>query len=201
MGKVEENKKKKKDAIVNSAFSLFINNGINDTSIADIMKKAELAKGTFYLYFKDKYEVRDYLIRRKATQVFERAIEDLEASDIEEFDDKIIFIIDNVLDQLDGNKILLKFIFKNLSWGLFRHSMEHVQVYDSEGQIDIFGKFNELTDGKIRNVEMLLFLIVELVSSTAYSVILYKQPVELPELKEELYPVIRQMIHLYTIND
>ncbi|MBE5923371.1 MAG: TetR/AcrR family transcriptional regulator [Lachnospiraceae bacterium] len=201
MGKVEENKKKKKDAIVNSAFSLFINNGINDTSIADIMKKAELAKGTFYLYFKDKYEVRDYLIRRKATQVFERAIEDLEASDIEEFDDKIIFIIDNVLDQLDDNKILLKFIFKNLSWGLFRHSMEHVQVYDSDGQIDIIGKFNELTDGKIRNVEMLLFLIVELVSSTAYSVILFKQPVELPELKKELYPVIRQMIQSYTIVD
>lgn len=201
MGKVEENKKKKKDAIVNSAFSLFINNGINDTSIADIMKKAELAKGTFYLYFKDKYEVRDYLVRRKATQVFEKAIEALEEKDVKEFDDKIIFIIDNVLDQLDENKILLKFIFKNLSWGLFRHSMEHVQVYDSEGQIDIIGKFNELTDGKIRNVQMLLFLIVELVSSTAYSVILFRQPVELPELKKELYPVIRQMIQSYTIVD
>ena len=55
MGKLEDNKKRKKDAIVNSAFALFIQNGINDTSIADIMKKADLAKGKFYLFFNDKY--------------------------------------------------------------------------------------------------------------------------------------------------
>ncbi len=80
MGKVEENKRIKKDAIVNSAFTLFIQKGINDTSIADIMKQAELAKGTFYLYFKDKFEVRDYLVRKKAAQIFENARQELEQS-------------------------------------------------------------------------------------------------------------------------
>lgn len=37
-----------------AAFALFTQKGINDTSISDIAKKANMAKGTFYLYFKDK---------------------------------------------------------------------------------------------------------------------------------------------------
>ena len=197
MGKVEENKKKKKDAIVNSAFTLFIDHGIKDTSIADIMKKAELAKGTFYLYFKDKYEVRDYLVRKKAAQLFENSIDLLKESDITEFDDKIIFIVDNILDQLNDNKILLKFISKNLSWGILRHSIENMAINDGETAADYIEQLAESSDKKIRNLEMLVFMIAELVNSTAHSVILYQQPVELPELKKELYPLIITMIHSF----
>ena len=197
MGKVEENKKKKKDAIVNSAFTLFIDHGIKDTSVADIMKKAELAKGTFYLYFKDKYEVRDYLVRKKAALIFENAINALEKSDVTEFDDKIIFIVDNILDQLNNNKIMLKFIFKNLSWGILRHSIENISVNDGESVADYIEMLAKSSGKKIRNLEMLVFMIIELVNSTAHSVILYQQPVELPELKKELYPLIITMIHSF----
>ena len=197
MGKVEENKRKKKDAIVNSAFALFIDHGIKDTSIADIMKKAELAKGTFYLYFKDKYEVRDYLVRKKAAQLFENAIVALKENNITEFDDKIIFIVDNLLDQLNNNKILLKFISKNLSWGILRHSIENTTVNEGESVADYIEQLAKSSGRHIRNLEMMVFMIAELVNSTAHSVILYKQPVELSELKKELYPLIINMVHSF----
>ena len=197
MGKVEENKRKKKDAIVNSAFALFIDHGIKDTSIADIMKKAELAKGTFYLYFKDKYEVRDYLVRKKAAQLFENAIVTLKENNITEFDDKIIFIVDNLLDQLNNNKILLKFISKNLSWGILRHSIENTTVNEGESVADYIEQLAKSSGRHIRNLEMMVFMIAELVNSTAHSVILYKQPVELSELKKELYPLIINMVHSF----
>ena len=197
MGKVEENKKKKKDAIVNSAFTLFIDHGIKDTSIADIMKKAELAKGTFYLYFKDKYEVRDYLVRKKASQLFENAIEELKEENITKFEDKIIFIVNNILDQLNNNKILLKFISKNLSWGILRHSIENMPVNDGETAADYIEQLAGESDRPIRNLEMLVFMIAELVNSTAHSVILYQQPVTLPELKEELFPLIITMVRSF----
>ena len=197
LGKVEENKKKKKDAIVNSAFTLFIDHGIKDTSIADIMKKAELAKGTFYLYFKDKYEVRDYLVRKKASQLFENAIEELKEENITKFEDKIIFIVNNILDQLNNNKILLKFISKNLSWGILRHSIENMPVNDGETASDYIEQLAGESDRPIRNLEMLVFMIAELVNSTAHSVILYQQPVTLPELKEELFPLIITMVRSF----
>lgn len=199
MGKVEDNKKRKKDAIVNSAFSLFIQNGINDTSIADIMKKAELAKGTFYLYFKDKFEVRDYLIRKKAAQIFDKAQRALEESQTTGFEEKIIFMVNNILDQLNENKVLLRFISKNLSWGIFRHAVANMPVDKGLSAEDFVGKLFRETDKEFRNPEMLIFMIVELVNSTAHNVILYKQPVELEELKGFLYPLIRQMIQSFEI--
>ena len=199
MGKVEDNKKKKKNAIVDSAFSLFIQNVINETSIADIMKKAELAKGTFYLYFKDKYDVRDYLIRRKAAQIFDKARVALVESEIKDFEEQIIFIVDHVLNQLDDNKMLLKFISKNLSWGIFTHALENMPMESGETAVLFVRQLFHEAGRKFRNPEMLMFMIVELVNSTAHNVILYKKPVELPQLKQELYPMIRQLIHNFEI--
>ena len=56
MGKLELNKKKKKDALFNTAFELFTTKGLTKTTISDIVNQAGVAKGTFYLYFKDKLE-------------------------------------------------------------------------------------------------------------------------------------------------
>ena len=52
MGKLDDKKKQKRDSLLMAAFTLFTQKGINDTSISDIAKKANMAKGTFYLYFK-----------------------------------------------------------------------------------------------------------------------------------------------------
>ena len=37
----------------------FTSKGIQKTSISDIVEDAGVAKGTFYLYFKDKYDIRN----------------------------------------------------------------------------------------------------------------------------------------------
>ena len=60
MGKAERNKKQKKDALLNTAFELFTSKGITDTTISNIVDRAGVAKGTFYLYFKDKYDTVSY---------------------------------------------------------------------------------------------------------------------------------------------
>ena len=58
MGKLEDNKKIKREAILDAAFLLFTTKGLTKTSVADITAAAGVAKGTFYLYFKDKYDLR-----------------------------------------------------------------------------------------------------------------------------------------------
>ena len=73
MGKIDENKKKKKETLFNSAYDLFITKGINSTAISDIVEKAGVAKGTFYLYFKDKYDIRNKLIAHKTHELFHGA--------------------------------------------------------------------------------------------------------------------------------
>jgi AcrR family transcriptional regulator len=47
----------KRNEIISAAIDLFLKNGLDETSIDDIVNKASIGKGTFYKYFKDKNEL------------------------------------------------------------------------------------------------------------------------------------------------
>ena len=201
MSKVENKKKQKKDALLNAAFDIFTNHGINKTSISDIVEKAGVAKGTFYLYFSDKYDIRNKLIVHKANKIFEKAENALKKTDITGFEDKIIFFIDNILDQLNENKSLLNFISKNLSWGIFKNAIvqgsKHADASDDEVETyDMLGRLGVDESQGFKNEEVLVYMIVELVSSTCYSAILYGEPVSIEELKPYIFATVREMIRL-----
>ena len=68
--KIIENKKIKENNLLQAAFNLFTKEDITNVSVNDIVKNAGVAKGTFYLYFKDKYDIRNHLIAHKASKVF-----------------------------------------------------------------------------------------------------------------------------------
>ena len=123
--------KDKENRLLDTAFKLFTEKGITDTSIQEIVDNANVAKGTFYIYFKDKYEIRDILISRKATKLFNEAVELLNKNYIENFADQVIFVINYVIDELNKTPTLLKFISKNLSWGIYNQTV-HKLCEDSE---------------------------------------------------------------------
>ena len=126
LSKSAANKKKKRDSLLNTAFDLFTNQGIANTSISNIVEQAGVAKGTFYLYFKDKYDLRDRLIRYKASEILGKAYTALEATALTTLEDKVLFIAGNVISQLSDNRLLLKFISKNLSWGVLKHELVQI---------------------------------------------------------------------------
>ena len=119
MGKLELNKMRKKSALYNTAFELFTTKGLAKTTISDIVENAGVAKGTFYLYFTDKYDLRNKLISHKAIQVFSNAYNALLNTEIKTFEEQIIFIIDHILTQFQEDHSLVFFISKHLSWALF----------------------------------------------------------------------------------
>ena len=108
--KNDESKNDKESRLLNTGFKLFIEKGIKDTSIQDIVDEANVAKGTFYLYFKDKYELRDILIAKKSMALFNDAINALHNSYIKNFADQIIFVINYIIDELAKSPLLLKFL-------------------------------------------------------------------------------------------
>ena len=185
----------KENRLLDTAFKLFTEKGITDTSIQEIVDKANVAKGTFYLYFKDKYEIRDILISRKANKLFTEAIEALNRNYIESFPDQIIFVINYVIDELNKTPTLLKFISKNLSWGVYNQTV-HKLCVDSESDENGFYRLflNNAEKYGLKNPEITLFMIVELVSSTCYHSILYKKPVSIDEFKPYLYDAIRNFL-------
>ncbi len=196
---MDEKKKVKQEALLSSAFRLFTEKGINNTSVSDIATSAKMAKGTFYLYFKDKYDIRDKLVAHQAGRLFENANEELVKSGCRTLEDCVVFIADSILTQLNDNQALLKLISKNLSWALF--SNIRILGADNMNCMDIFRGLVEKSGREFRNVDMMVFMIVELVNSTCYSAVVMKSPVGIDELKPELFVAIRGIIAQFEIKD
>lgn len=192
---MKENIEKDKEIrLLTTAFELFTEKGIKDTSIQDIVDKANVAKGTFYLYFKDKYEIRDILIARKSRQLFNDALKELRKSYIANLSDQVIFIINYVIDELTKTPSLLKFISKNLSWGIYNKTI--LKIYDDNEDTvkSLFLKGIKENKIELKNPEVTLFMIIELVSSTCFNSILFNEPLPISEYKPYLYDAIRDLI-------
>lgn len=194
MGKLDDKKKRKKDSLLTAAFQLFTEKGINDTSISDIAREAKMAKGTFYLYFKDKFDIRDKLIATKAKELFETASREMRKEKLASLEERIIFLADRIINRLNENKILLRFISKNLSWGVLRSALVHEEEAEGYSFYQTYITLLQESGRKFRNPELMLYMIVELVNSTCHNVILLQEPVPLQELKPELYGTIRDII-------
>lgn len=192
MSKVENNKEQKRNSLLDSAFTLFINNGFNKTSISDIVAKAGVAKGTFYLYFKDKYDIRNHLISHKANQVFQAACAELlKHKELEDFEEQVLFIIDNILDQLSQNHNLVLLLSKHLSWGFFTDFLAVAPSEDRPAIYTIYKTMLAHASHTYRTPDLMMYMIIELVSGISYNTILYEQPMPLEEIKKPLYEVIR----------
>ena len=207
MGKLESNKLQKRTSLLNTAFNLFTTKGVSKTSIAEISKNAGIAKGTFYLYFKDKYDIRNKLVSYKTKELFYRAYKSVlehEAANLTQhclknnltlgFEDKIIFIADHIINALNEDKTLLTFISKNLSWGIFREALTSNIAEDDVNFKDVFYSMIDCAEYEIEEPEIMLFLITELVSSTCYSAILYEEPANIETIKPYLFTTIRGII-------
>ncbi len=197
MGKIDKNKQIKRESLLETAFRLFTSKGIQKTSISDIVEDAGVAKGTFYLYFKDKYDIRNKLIAHKSSEVFRRADSALKAAGITELEDRVVFLVDNIINQLVENQTLLGFISKNLSWGVFKN----VLIAGGDDEVDFYDIYQSMfrDEGRFDNPEVMVFMIIELVGSTCYSAILYDEPVGINELKPYILSTVRGIMAMHRI--
>ena len=198
MGKLESNKLQKRTSLLNTAFNLFTTKGVSKTSIAEISKNAGIAKGTFYLYFKDKYDLRDRLVTYKTSQLFGNAHTALIEQNIQGFENQMFFVIDHIIDRLEKEPKLLQFISKNLSWGIFKNAFEKTVPENSRQFYDYYQDMLTQNHISCENQELMLFTILELVGSTCYSCILYQQPVSMEEYLPYLHQTIRQIFITFT---
>lgn len=200
MGKAEENKRKKRTALLSQAFSLFMNKGITNTTISEIVEQADVAKGTFYIYFKDKDDLIEKLIAQKAEQLLINALDILNKHpETIKVEDKLVLIADSLLEQLNSDSRLLKFINKNLNYGIYKKALLSEEV---KSDFDVMASYYEIlhSDGsEWKEPVLMLYTIVELVSSTCHSIILEQEPVDLEYYKPYLFECIRRIVDVFRV--
>ncbi len=195
METTSEKKKLKRLKLMDAGYDLFISKGINNTVIDDIVKKAGVAKGTFYLYFKDKYDLVNQITLHKSLFVIREALEQLEQHRKQEnmgFEEEILFFIDYLVEFFQNHKDMLKLIRKNFSAKLL--CSDSIPDPDLQKAVDAFTQ-NFMNKGEtLQEAQQTLYIIIAMVGSVCCDAILEEEPYSLSQIKPTLYFLIRKLL-------
>lgn len=192
--KVLLNKSEKKKRIEEAALELFSCNDVNRISIDQIVLKARVAKGTFYLYFHDKVQLINHLIVKESSSVINEALTKAKQQNIDDKIDELIFLIDHVIAYFRQHPEVIKIIQKNLSWSLVGGKLKEDENYEVAAHMNSYCDFLETLGYTRSEAYQLLFMILELVSTLCYTSIVLHQPDDIEQLKPMLFTTIRKMI-------
>ncbi len=120
--------------LYDAAYELFTSKGVHETVVDEIVKRAGVAKGTFYLYFKDKYDLVDKLIVRKISHVLSGAMDALAATQETnhlDFQQSVIFFVDYLVNFFRGDTPFLELIFRNLSLSLCERMFQCAEMQNA----------------------------------------------------------------------
>lgn len=195
---VDDKKLAKRVKMIDAAYKLFLEKGVNITAIDDVVKAAGVAKGTFYLYFKDKYDLLDQIVLSKSESVIRSAINELcEKRKSAEMDiaEQFIFFTDRIIEYMQENKELAALIHKNLSacFDVFLTEEHSVLREDIKTVTDLLIETG-LTE---REAYIHLYMFTGMISSACFDAIVKGRPFTVEELK----PQIHSMIHKLTKKD
>ncbi|ACM61288.1 TetR family transcriptional regulator [Caldicellulosiruptor bescii] len=191
--KREQKKIIKENRLLEAAYNLFIEKGITATAIDEIVKKAGVAKGTFYLYFKDKEDILEKLILKKSSEIVKKALQEVSTREFSSSVDKFLYFLEYIIDYLSRNRVLFKFLKKDFSWVFYKKITENEQFAELKRAKEMFLK-NFNTNYTQEELEIVVFMILELVSSLTYSSIVNDEPAPIEKVKPLLLSTIRKIL-------
>ena len=192
MDKITKKKNEKYTKILDTALGLFEKNGTHLVSIDEIVKGAGVAKGTFYLYFKDRYDLISTLIIEKASKYMSLLNDEYKPRDFGDVSTSVRHYIEYISDFLQKNKTLCILIEKNLN------TCVNAVAQTKEGPIkELYEKiFSELINCGVAEAEARakLYLYIELIVSSCCNAIIRETPYTIEELKPHLCQIIESSI-------
>ncbi len=195
LSRLEAKKEQKRETLLRAGYDLFVANGVNDVSVSSITRRAGIAKGTFYLYFEDKYDLLNSIILHKSSEVLSMAIDASVKLPKGTVSERTLFILDYVIEFMKDNKDMLKLIDKNLSWGVF------VEAIETDDSFSNLKKFREIIFEDLEKIgysqkkaEQVIFIIIETLGSVCYSSIILEQPSPIDEMKPVLFEIVKKIL-------
>lgn len=192
MTKAEIKQSIKRMNILDSAYRLFTDAGFSSTAIDDIVKSAGIAKGTFYLYFKDKYDLLDQLIVHKGSTLIVEAYKKAFSDETNNFEDKVIIFINNIIDFLAHHRELAALVQKNLS-SFFRSILNTDNSELQKSLKELTKQFEEKGYSK-ENAEKTIYLLTDLTGSVCCDAVVYEKPYSIEDIKPLFLHTVRNIL-------
>lgn len=196
MGKIEQNKASKRRRLLESLNASIIRRGISETSIDEICEQAGIAKGTFYLYYRNKEAlVRDLTLQR-SRQLLQEAFDGTAVSSAssDNFVDHVIAMAEFMINRMELDHDLLKVVRRDFTWPITAEDF-----LDSDDPLinSIHRAVQEYSQksGQDSGVVFLkLFSLLNMIATSAYSSIIDGFPTDIERLKPCLFEIIRSSL-------
>jgi Zn-dependent M16 (insulinase) family peptidase len=94
---------------------------------------------------------------------------------------------------MQADPSLLRFINKNLSWGIFRRAIDKAD----EDYLTLFQDIFQTMPTDRKDLEIIVYTIIELVGSTCHSVILDSDPVDMEHYRPYLHRAIEAILQSF----
>lgn len=195
MSLIRQKKEQKRTGLIEAAHYLFLERGLSGTSIDAIVERAEVAKGTFYLYFKNKDAVLSEVVYEITRDVLLEGYRQAALHEDADFTEKIILVIDYMVEHFKKNPRELQMIKKDFSWSLIREKVAAASQDAAVSEMLSLWAQNPQMQKYPQEQSMLIFYaIIEMCGSLCYSCIIEKQPTDIDSMKPTLYLMVRKML-------
>ena len=196
MSTVEGKKQEKRRALLDAAYELFLERGTAKTSVEDITSRAKVAKGTFYLYFQDKGAVMQALLGRVSYQLLSEACMAVEQqTELQTFPDKMVAVIDHIIEALRRDTLVLKFLERNFVWpGLDQIEASRDAEPLMRKLLNVVLTSPEMAGRTEREVYQRITALGSMCMSVCYSSILEGKPDNIEAMKPVLYDIIHKAL-------
>lgn len=187
MKECTDKKTEKRMKIIETGYRLFQQKSVSSTAIDDVVKAAGIARGTFYLYFKDKSDLLEQIILYKSTETMRLLLNEVQST-LDVGNAPLVEVaaafIDKYIDFLLAHKDVLAVVTKNISscMKLFPsfYDKEIAAVYD--GIIEKFVSSGCPSDKANRTV----YMVADLIGSVCSDAILSGKPFTIEEIREDV---------------
>ena len=196
MSTVEGKKQEKRRALLDAAYELFLERGTAKTSVEDITSRAKVAKGTFYLYFQDKGAVMQALLGRVSYQLLSEACMAVEQqTELQTFPDKMVAVIDHIIEALRRDTLVLKFLERNFVWpGLDQIEASRDAEPLMRKLLTVVMSSPEMAGRTEREIYQRITALGSMCMSVCYSSILEGKPDDIEAMKPVLYDIIHKAL-------
>lgn len=187
-------KSQKRQTIMDAAYRCFLRNGVQKTSIDEIVQEANVAKGTFYLYFKDKADLSQQLFITTSCHVILQAFRALTLEERADYDRMIVGFADNIFDYFIANQPVLLLLGRNFVWPRLESLSQAADAELAQVRDSLLRNPHHPENDRETNFKY-LYSIVVLCGEVGYSSIVHQQPDTIENMKPVLYEIIRRIVH------
>lgn len=183
----------KRHRIQSAAIQLFQEQGVETTTVNEIVQRANVAKGTFYVYYKDKKELISQILTKQHGCLLNNIINQSYAhsgGDVKTW--KITFVNNLIAYYLEHPK-LLKSIQKNIS-SIFVTEEHRNEVFQRVEKLELFLETLARAQESKKQTMNRFMLMMEIIGIVCYNAIFFQHPDGIENILPELKLTMMKMI-------